>query len=80
MLRRKKTEPRTPYLLNLNQDIVAWSQKRKCGLKYVIYSLGGPIRTLGTDDVATRRLSRGLGNKKDRVAPTLSFLLVMLVE
>jgi hypothetical protein len=59
---------------------VTSSQKRKCGLKYVIHTLGGPIWTLGTDDVATRRLSRRLGNKKDRVAPTLSFLLVMLVE
>jgi hypothetical protein len=36
MLRRKKTEPRTPHFLSLNQDIVAGSQGGKCGLKYVI--------------------------------------------
>ena len=32
----KKAEPRTPHLLSLNQDIVAWSQDEKCGLKYDI--------------------------------------------
>jgi hypothetical protein len=26
----------TPHLLSLNQDIVAWSQEGKCGLKYVM--------------------------------------------
>jgi len=26
----KKAEPRTPRLLSLNQDIVAWSQEEKC--------------------------------------------------
>jgi len=35
MLRRKKAEPKTPHFLSLNQDIVAWSQEEKCGLKYV---------------------------------------------
>ena len=39
MLRRKKTEPVTPHFLSLNQDIVAGSQKRKCGLKYVMFSM-----------------------------------------
>ena len=34
----KKAEPRTPHLPSLNQDIVAWSQEEKCGLKYVICS------------------------------------------
>jgi len=34
----KKAEPRTPYFLGLNQDIVVWPQKQKCGLKYVIFS------------------------------------------
>jgi hypothetical protein len=34
---KKKAEPGTPHFLSLNQDIVAWSQKEKCGLKYVIY-------------------------------------------
>ena len=29
-IEKKKAEPRTPHLLNLNQDIVAWSQKQKC--------------------------------------------------
>jgi len=37
----KKAAPRTPHFLSLNQDIVAWSQKAKCALKYVIHSLGG---------------------------------------
>jgi hypothetical protein len=27
-----------PHLLSLNQDIVAWSQEEKCGLKYVIHT------------------------------------------
>ena len=36
MLKRKKVEPKTPHFLSLNQDIVAWSQKVKCGLKYVM--------------------------------------------
>jgi hypothetical protein len=27
----------TLHLLRLNQDIVAWSQEEKCGLKYVIH-------------------------------------------
>ncbi|MGB6279370.1 MAG: hypothetical protein WBG91_04090, partial [Syntrophobacteria bacterium] len=39
MLRRKNAKPRTPHLLSLNQDIVAWSQGEKCGLKYVIYTI-----------------------------------------
>jgi hypothetical protein len=30
---KKKTEPKTLHLLSLNQDIVAGSQERKCGLK-----------------------------------------------
>jgi hypothetical protein len=38
----KKAEPVTPHLLSLNQDIVAWSQGGKCGLKYVIHISGGP--------------------------------------
>jgi hypothetical protein len=29
---QKKAEPRTPHLLSLNQDIVAWSQEEKCGV------------------------------------------------
>jgi hypothetical protein len=33
---RKKAEPETPHFLSFNQDIVVWSQKQKCGLKYVI--------------------------------------------
>jgi hypothetical protein len=33
---KKKAELKTPHFLSLNQDIVAWSQKEKCGLKYVI--------------------------------------------
>ena len=36
---KKKAKPRTPHLLSLNQDIVARSEKQKCGLKYVIYTL-----------------------------------------
>jgi hypothetical protein len=36
MLRSKKAEPRTPHFLSLNQDIVAWSQEKKCGLKYTV--------------------------------------------
>jgi hypothetical protein len=34
----KKAEPKTPHFLSLKQDIVAWSQKEKCGLKYVIHT------------------------------------------
>jgi hypothetical protein len=33
---KKKAEPKTPHFLSSNQDIVAWSQEEKCGLKYVI--------------------------------------------
>jgi len=36
MLKRKKAEPKTPHFLSLNQNVVAWSQEQKCGLKYVI--------------------------------------------
>ena len=32
---KKKAEPKTRHFLSLNQDIVALSQKEKCGLKYV---------------------------------------------
>jgi len=35
---KKKAESKTPHLLNLNQDIVAWSQEEKCGLKYVMFT------------------------------------------
>ena len=38
MLKRKEAEQRTPHFLSLNQDIVAWSQDEKCGLKYVMFS------------------------------------------
>ena len=31
---KKKAEPRTPHFLSSNQDIVAWSQEEKWGLKY----------------------------------------------
>jgi len=31
----KKAEPKTPHFLSLNQDIVAWPQRQKWGLKYV---------------------------------------------
>jgi hypothetical protein len=37
-IEKKKAESMTPHFLNLNQDIVGWSQKRKCGLKYVIHT------------------------------------------
>ena len=36
-IEKKKAEPKTPHFLSLNQDIVAWSQEEKCGLKYVIH-------------------------------------------
>jgi hypothetical protein len=32
---KKKAELKTPHFLYLDQDIVAWSRKQKCGLKYV---------------------------------------------
>ena len=38
----KNAEPVTPYLLSLNQDIVAGSEMQKCGLKYVMLTPGGP--------------------------------------
>jgi hypothetical protein len=37
---QEKSGAEAPHLLRLNQDIVAWSQKQKCGLKYVIHSQG----------------------------------------
>jgi hypothetical protein len=37
-IQQKKAESRTPLFLSLNQDIVVWSQKEKCGLKYVIHT------------------------------------------
>ena len=40
----KKAESMPPHLLSLNQDIVAWSQKEKCGLKYDMLS---PTRKVG---------------------------------
>jgi len=33
-IEKKKAEVRTPHFLSLIQDIVAWSQKQKCELKY----------------------------------------------
>jgi len=33
---KKKAEPKAPHFFSLNQDIVAWSQEEKWGLKYVI--------------------------------------------
>ena len=41
----------TPHFLNLNQDIVAWSQEGKCVLKYVIHSCRRPERSLRAKDV-----------------------------
>ena len=32
---KKKAEPRTPHFLSLNQYIVAWSKKTKCGVCYL---------------------------------------------
>jgi len=55
MLGRKKAEPKTPHFLSLNQDIVAWSQDEKCGLKYVIHTLSGPSRTLDFSDLSLAR-------------------------
>ena len=43
---KKKAEPKTPHFLCLSQDMVAGSQKRKCGLKYVILTSGRAMRTL----------------------------------
>ena len=45
---KKNAEPKTPHILNLNQDAVAWSQTEKCRLKYLIYSL----RSSGIDCMA----------------------------
>jgi hypothetical protein len=45
MLRSKKAEPGTPHLFSLNQDIVVLSQEEKLRLKYVIFTLGGPVWT-----------------------------------
>jgi len=47
---KKKTEPRTPHFFSLNQDIVAWSQEVKCGLKYVIHTSASSVRTLDHND------------------------------
>jgi hypothetical protein len=35
---KKKEEPQPPHFLCLSQDIVVWSQRQKCRLKYVIHS------------------------------------------
>jgi len=35
-IEEKKVKPVPPHFFSLNQDIVAWSQGEKCGLKYVI--------------------------------------------
>ena len=59
MFRRKKAEPKTPHFLSLNQDIVAWSQDEKCGLKYVICTFGRPVRTLDHNDLDKK--GRGVG-------------------
>jgi hypothetical protein len=40
---QEKSGAEAPHLLRLNQDIVAWSQKQKCGLKYVIYTFGKKV-------------------------------------
>jgi hypothetical protein len=37
-LEKRKAEPRTPHILSLNQDIVAWPQEQECGLKYVMFT------------------------------------------
>ena len=36
-IEEKKAKPVPPHFFSLNQDIVAWSQGEKCGLKYVIH-------------------------------------------
>jgi hypothetical protein len=41
----KNAEQRTPHLLSWNRDIVAWSQKEKCGLKYVMQIASRPRQT-----------------------------------
>ncbi len=43
----KKAELRTPHLLSLNQSIVAWSQKGKCELKYVMHSPAKVVECCG---------------------------------
>ena len=40
---KKKAEPRTPHFPGLSQDIIAWSQEGKWGLKYVIFDVGKPL-------------------------------------
>jgi hypothetical protein len=37
------SESRKFLALDSAPDIVTWSQKEKCGLKYVIYILGGAV-------------------------------------
>ena len=50
---KKKAEPKTPHFLSLNQDIVAWSQKQKCGLKYShSQSLNGALKKRSRYDSA----------------------------
>ena len=46
MLRRKKTEPKTPHFRSLNQDIVVWSQEEKCELKYDILIFSRQLQRL----------------------------------
>jgi len=52
---KKKAEPRTPHFLSLNQDSVAALQEQKCGLKYVMFTLSGPSRTLDFSDLSLAR-------------------------
>ena len=40
------------HLVSLNQDIVALSQKEKCGLKYVMQTFRRSVRTLAHSGLA----------------------------
>jgi len=48
----------TPHFLSLNQDIVAWSQEEKCGLKYAIHSPGDQpsLKIITPTDVVLRQI------------------------
>ena len=46
-MRNHRTQPVTPHLLSLNQDIVPSLKMQKCGLKYVMHSPAKVVECCG---------------------------------
>ena len=64
ILKSKIAEPGTPHFLSLYQDIVAWSQDEKCGLKYDIHTSTSSVRTLDQNDTALAKKKAPTYQKK----------------